>query len=58
MTTINLEKAQQDFAGLIERALAGEEIVIEADSRKVRLAPVPALQYSTRRPRAVVAMVR
>jgi antitoxin (DNA-binding transcriptional repressor) of toxin-antitoxin stability system len=43
MTTINFEKAQRDLAVLIERALAGEEIVIVADSRKIRLAPVPAL---------------
>ena len=43
MTTINLEKAQHDLAVLIERAVAGEEIVIVADSRKIRLAPVPAL---------------
>jgi antitoxin (DNA-binding transcriptional repressor) of toxin-antitoxin stability system len=43
MTTITLQKAQQGLAVLIKRALAGEEIVIEADSRKVRLAPVPAL---------------
>jgi len=43
MTTFTLEKALQGLAVLIERALAGEEMVIEADSRKVRLTPVPAL---------------
>ena len=42
MTTIAIEKAQRDLANLVKRALEGEEIVIEADSRKVRLAPVPA----------------
>ena len=41
MTTITLEKAQQDLPALVKRVLAGEEIVIEADERKVRLTPVP-----------------
>lgn len=41
MTTITLEKAQQDLPILVERALAGEEIVIEAPgAAAVRLAPV------------------
>ena len=41
MTTITLEKAQQDLPLLVERALAGEEIVIEAaGAAAVRLAPV------------------
>jgi hypothetical protein len=43
MTTVAIEKAQQDLVTLVKRALDEEEIVIEADSRKVRLAPVPAL---------------
>jgi len=43
MTTFAIEKAQQDLVTLVKRALDGEDIVIEADSRKVRLAPVPAL---------------
>jgi antitoxin (DNA-binding transcriptional repressor) of toxin-antitoxin stability system len=43
MTTIAVEKAQQDLVTLVKRALDGEEIVIQADSRKVRLAPIPAL---------------
>jgi antitoxin (DNA-binding transcriptional repressor) of toxin-antitoxin stability system len=42
MTTITLQKAQQDLAVLVERALAGEEIVIETDDRQVRLSPLPA----------------
>jgi len=42
MTAITLQKAQQDLAVLIKRALAGEEIVIETDDRQVRLSPVPA----------------
>jgi antitoxin (DNA-binding transcriptional repressor) of toxin-antitoxin stability system len=42
MTTITLQKAQQDLAVLVKRALDGEEIVIEADDRQVRLAPVAA----------------
>jgi antitoxin (DNA-binding transcriptional repressor) of toxin-antitoxin stability system len=42
MTTITVEKAQQDLVTLVKRALDGEEIVIQADSRKVRLAPIPA----------------
>jgi len=41
MTTITLQKAQQDLAVLVKRALAGEEIVIETDDRQVRLSPVP-----------------
>lgn len=41
MTTITLEKAQQELPGLVKRALAGEEIVIEsAGAAAVRLAPV------------------
>jgi antitoxin (DNA-binding transcriptional repressor) of toxin-antitoxin stability system len=41
MTTITLEKAQQDLPLLVERALAGEEIVIEAaGAAAVRLAPI------------------
>ena len=38
MTTITLEKAQQDLPLLVKRALAGEEIMIEADNKLVRLA--------------------
>ena len=41
MTTITLEKAQQDLPALVKRALAGEDIVIEVDDQKVRLAQVP-----------------
>lgn len=41
MTTISLEKAQQDLPVLVERALAGEEIVIAASgAAAVRLSPV------------------
>jgi antitoxin (DNA-binding transcriptional repressor) of toxin-antitoxin stability system len=41
MTSITVEKAQQDLPILIKRALAGEEIVIEASGRPaVRLAPI------------------
>lgn len=39
MTTITLEKAQQDLPALVKRALEGEEIVIAADDKLVRLAP-------------------
>ena len=42
MTTIALEKAQQDLHALLQRALAGEDIVIQTDDRQVRLSPVPA----------------
>ncbi len=42
MTTITLQKAKQDLAILVQRALAGEEILIETDDRQVRLSPVPA----------------
>ena len=41
MTTISLENAQLDLPALVKRALAGEEIVIEVDDMKVRLAQVP-----------------
>jgi antitoxin (DNA-binding transcriptional repressor) of toxin-antitoxin stability system len=39
MTTITLDKAKDDLPALVERALAGEEIVIEAADKRVRLAP-------------------
>ncbi|MGO8955028.1 MAG: type II toxin-antitoxin system Phd/YefM family antitoxin [Rhodomicrobium sp.] len=42
MTTITIEKAQEDLPLLVKRALAGEEIVIEAEDKLVRLAPCPA----------------
>ena len=38
MTTITLEMAQQDLPLLVKRALAGEEIMIEADDKLLRLA--------------------
>jgi antitoxin (DNA-binding transcriptional repressor) of toxin-antitoxin stability system len=45
MITITLEKAQQELPVLVERALAGEEIVIQsAGAAGVRLAPVAALR--------------
>ncbi len=41
MTTITLDKAQSDHATLVERALAGEEIVIEMpNAATVKLSPV------------------
>jgi antitoxin (DNA-binding transcriptional repressor) of toxin-antitoxin stability system len=43
MTTITIEKAQKDLPLLVERALAGEDIVIEAaGTGAVRLAPTEA----------------
>jgi len=46
MTTITLEEAQQDLPLLVERALAGEEIVIEtAGAAAVRLAPVAPITH-------------
>jgi antitoxin (DNA-binding transcriptional repressor) of toxin-antitoxin stability system len=39
MTTITLDKAKDDLPALVERALAGEEIVIETANKRVRLAP-------------------
>ena len=41
MTTVSLENAQQELPALIKRVLAGEEIVIAAGDRLVRLAPSP-----------------
>jgi antitoxin (DNA-binding transcriptional repressor) of toxin-antitoxin stability system len=42
MTTITIEKAQQELPELVKRALEGEEIVIQADDAlAVKLAPVP-----------------
>jgi antitoxin (DNA-binding transcriptional repressor) of toxin-antitoxin stability system len=41
MTTIPLDKAQQELAVLVKRAIAGEDIVIESDDMQVRLLPVP-----------------
>ena len=43
MTTITLEKAQADLPALLQRVLAGEDIVIEIDAHKVRLAQVPPM---------------
>ena len=40
MTTITLEKAQQDLHTIVQRALAGEEIVIGAPGAAVKLTPV------------------
>lgn len=59
MTTITLQKAQQDLPVLIERALAGEEIVIETDDKQVRLAPVlgpPSFDVANARRRGYGAM--
>ncbi len=42
MTTVTIEKAQQDLPQLVKRALAGEEIVIEVENELVRLALCPA----------------
>ena len=41
MTTITLENTQADLPALVKRVLDGEEIVIEADERKIRLTAVP-----------------
>ena len=43
MTTITLEKAQQDLPALIKRVLAGEDIVIGTQDAAVRLTPVTAV---------------
>ena len=51
MTTITLQKAQQDLAILLNRALAGEEIIIETDDRQVRLSSAglpPGMQLAAR----------
>ena len=41
MTTLTLEKAKADLPALLDRALAGEEIIIaNGDAPGVRLAPV------------------
>jgi antitoxin (DNA-binding transcriptional repressor) of toxin-antitoxin stability system len=61
MTTITLAKAQLDLPVLVERALAGEEIVIAAANRKVRLAPVappPVFDPATARRRGYGSMKR
>lgn len=42
MTTITLEKAQQDLPTLVKRVLAGEEIVIGTPGAEVKLMPVRA----------------
>ena len=53
MTTITLEKAQQELPFLVERALAGEEIVIEAaGAAAVRLAPIAAVSQRPAAPGA------
>ncbi len=51
MTTITVEKAQKELPGLVKRALAGEEIVIEAaGAAAVRLAPIAPAQAQPARP--------
>jgi antitoxin (DNA-binding transcriptional repressor) of toxin-antitoxin stability system len=40
MTTITLEKAQQELPALVKRVLAGEDIVIGTQDAAVRLSPV------------------
>jgi antitoxin (DNA-binding transcriptional repressor) of toxin-antitoxin stability system len=41
MTTITIEKAQEDLPELVKRALAGEEILIEAAGvAAIKLAPI------------------
>lgn len=53
MTTITVEKAQQELPGLVKRALAGEEIVIEAaGAAAVRLAPVERTRDEAAQPGA------
>ncbi|MEQ1717931.1 MAG: hypothetical protein ABL907_18475 [Hyphomicrobium sp.] len=45
MSTINIEKAAVELAELMERARAGEDIVIaDAAGNAVRLSPVPGEQ--------------
>lgn len=49
MTTIALDKAQNELPSLLKRALEGEEIVIEApDASAVKLAPVTKVANSPR----------
>ena len=38
MTTITLERAQRNLPSLLKRVLGGEDIVIEVDGQRVRLA--------------------
>ena len=53
MTTIPLEKARNDLPALVERALAGEEIVIATPGAAgVKLAPFPLASSQTEAPRA------
>ncbi len=44
MTTITLEKAQQELPALVKRVLAGEDIVIGTQDTAVRLSPVSTAQ--------------
>ena len=50
MTTITLEKAQQDLPALIKRVLAGEDIVIGTQDTAVRLSPVTTAQSQEAQP--------
>ena len=59
MTTVTVQKAQQDLPALIKRALAGEEIVIEVDDQRVRLAqepPTPTFDEAAARRRGYGSM--
>ena len=51
MTTITLEKAQQDLQTIVQRALAGEEIIIGDPGAEVKLTPVmPAPSHTVTGP--------
>jgi prevent-host-death family protein len=55
MTTISLEKAQTDLAALLDRALAGEDIIIaKGGAPGVRLQPVPVTEPLSYRGRGIL----
>jgi antitoxin (DNA-binding transcriptional repressor) of toxin-antitoxin stability system len=53
MTTISLEQARQDLGKLIERAQAGEQIVIEGGTGAVQLKPMPRTTVQAPAPHAL-----
>jgi antitoxin (DNA-binding transcriptional repressor) of toxin-antitoxin stability system len=47
MTTITLDKAQQDLPAIVKRVLAGEEILIGTPGSEVKLTPLHTTQLHT-----------
>jgi antitoxin (DNA-binding transcriptional repressor) of toxin-antitoxin stability system len=59
MTTISVDKAQEDFSGLVSRVEQGETIVLERDGKPVgQFGPVTALPKKKRELGFLVGKIR